>query len=91
MPCGELTDYCAGWDIPEHKFPEYIRVTVKRDATNFIGGLRKVGPDIAWSKMRMLITESYGKSNRQKGVSDRLHSPRYADFETNGENTATTL
>lgn len=91
LHCEEFMDYCADRDIEESKFPDYIRHTVKGDARNFITGLRKAEPDIAWGRMQAHIADRYANVNRQKEVSDRLHSLRYADFETSGEDPATTL
>lgn len=91
LHCVEFTEYWADWNIPESNFPDYVRHTVKGNARNFITGLRKAEPDIAWTRMEALIAECYSNVNRQKEVSDRLHSLRFADLDTTGEDPATTL
>lgn len=89
--CDDFVQYCGEWDIPEHKYADYLRETVRGDALNYITGLRKSDPSMPWSRMSAQIADRYANVNRQKEVSDRLHSLRYADFDTPGEDPATTL
>lgn len=89
--CEDFVDYCQEWEIPQEKYPDYLKETLKGDALNFVSGLRRVEPNIPWTKLSTVIAERYANVNRQKEVSDRLHSLRFADFDTSGEDPATTL
>lgn len=83
--------YCQEWEIPETRFSDFLKETLRGDELNFVEDLIKADPHITWNRLSTLVTERYANINRQKEVSDRLHSLRFADFETSGEDPATTL
>lgn len=46
---------------------------------------------MSWCRLSTINSERYDEVKRQKEMSDRLHALRIADFETSGEDPATTL
>lgn len=82
---------CKTWKIPEEELVEFLPEIVTKDALNYVEAKVEDNPNISWTSLCKLLAEEYSNVNRQKEISDRLHSMRYHDFHQSGESPATTL
>lgn len=70
---------------------DYLQETLTGDALNYIEENLNDDPNTPLYTILKLMSERYNSINRQKEVSDRLHTMRYQDFPEKGESPATTL
>lgn len=55
------------------------------DDLNVLEEILNNDPEVSSLRLSTLITERYSNVNCKKEISRRLHSPRYANFESRGE------
>lgn len=82
---------CRTWKIPNEELVEFLPETLTGDALNYVEAKVEENMHIGWNALSKLMSERYSSINRQKEISDRLHSMRYHDFHKTGESPATTL
>ena len=71
-------------------YPRFLKETLIGDVLKFVEDIIRGDESIIWTRLETMIADRYSNINRQKEVSDRLHSLIYTDFESYGENPATT-
>lgn len=82
---------CSEWEISDNELVDYLQETLAGDALNYVEAKVEENPNTTWTAISKLLSERYNNINRQKEISDRLHSMRYNDFHISGESPATTL
>lgn len=82
---------CSEWEISTDEHIDFLQETLSGDALNDVEGKIEESPGISWMSMSKFMHERYNSVNRQKEVSDRLHSIRYEDFYQKGESPSSTL